>query len=111
MSSAAERDLRWRLANPITSGYSSLRGTAKSRGLMVTITKDEYGLLIKKPCHYCGGPLSTGGHRLDRIDSSMGYVSGNCTPCCSVCNYAKHSMSESEFKTWVRQVHDYWAKL
>lgn len=105
-----EADRRWRLANPVTSGYSQLRGTAKPRGLLVTITRDEYELLIKKPCYYCGGSLPISGHGLDRIDSSFGYIPGNCRPCCSVCNYAKHSMSENEFKTWIVRVYEQWAK-
>jgi hypothetical protein len=101
---------RWRLANPIMSKYYQLRDTAKLRGLLVTITKDDYAQLITKPCHYCGGFLPSSGHGIDRIDSSFGYIPDNCRPCCSVCNYAKRAMSEVDFKTWIVRVYEQWAK-
>ena len=29
----------------------------------------------------------------------------NCVPCCSFCNYAKHEMTEEEFKNYISKVY------
>lgn len=45
--------------------------------------------LIKRNCYYCG--LEGGG--IDRVDSAKPYSEDNCRPCCTSCNYAKHTLS------------------
>lgn len=71
--------------------------------------------LIGKPCHYCDtppsnimktrnsiAPLKYSG--IDRVNNSEGYVSGNCVPCCTICNRAKQGMSVSEFAMWAKRL-------
>ena len=41
---------------------------------------------------------------LDRVDSSKGYVMSNVQPCCTRCNYAKHTGTVDEFFGWVARV-------
>lgn len=53
------------------------------------ISFENYLQLIKKPCHYCFGPLSQFGVGLDRKDSSLGYELDNVVPCCGDCNMIK----------------------
>jgi hypothetical protein len=71
------------------SGYTKLCLSAKKRNLDITLTSEEYDLLIKKPCTYCGGNLSLAGYGIDRIDHKYGYLFDNCTACCDFCNYIK----------------------
>lgn len=56
-----------------------------------------YRALINRPCVYCGSPHVG----VDRVNSQKGYEESNCQPCCSVCNNAKHTLSESEFLIWL----------
>jgi hypothetical protein len=42
---------------------------------------------------------------IDRLDNNIGYVSGNCVPCCSVCNYAKRDMTVDQFKNWIKRIY------
>lgn len=44
---------------------------------------------------------------IDRIDSNIGYTKENSVSCCKFCNFAKHTMSESDFYKWIRRVYEY----
>ena len=44
---------------------------------------------------------------IDRVDPDYGYTFDNVAPCCSKCNFAKHSMQEIEFFEWVRKVYEH----
>lgn len=89
--------------------FRVLKCAAKVRGIQVHISFDEYLKIVADPCRYCGGCLPETGSGVDRIDNKIGYVSGNLCPCCSTCNIAKRSMTESEFRCWVLLVSNHWA--
>lgn len=54
-----------------------------------TILEDEYALLMKMPCVYCGCPLNLQGIGLDRINNTEEYTSGNVLSACNECNVAR----------------------
>lgn len=107
--------------------YSHLKRRNKSKGFVETLTFDDFCLLSKSPCKYCGIEYSKEiedrlneskkGKRLsdhiltcngiDRVDSSMGYTKSNSVPCCKYCNFAKHTISEYDFYKWVRRVYEF----
>ena len=94
------------------------------------ISYDEYKSIVNAPCNFCGcvgsrsinDRLRSRGkthicsdevihiNGIDRIDSSKGYISGNCISCCTTCNYAKNTMSIEQFKTWIRRVYEHYCK-
>jgi hypothetical protein len=41
---------------------------------------------------------------IDRIDNRLGYERANSIPCCSICNFAKNSMSYEDFIKWIGMV-------
>ena len=101
----------------INSLYGSYKKSAKKRRLEFKITIDQFKNIILKNCTYCGikpsqihkkigtnGELKYNG--IDRIDSKLGYVSNNLTPCCKTCNYAKRQMSKKEFYNWIERVYN-----
>lgn len=72
--------------------------------------------MMQSPCAYCGADAATAFtsrgstilyNGLDRRDSNLGYIEGNVSPCCRVCNIAKGSMSVFEFITWVYKIHNF----
>ncbi len=71
--------------------FVSLRSSARARDLELTLTFAEFKSLRESPCCYCGGPLPTSGHGVDRADNAIGYTAGNAVPCCGPCNLAKGS--------------------
>lgn len=76
------------------------RGNALRRKKEFTLTFEEYSALIANPCAYCDKSIAgESGLGLDRLDNQLGYVQGNCAPCCSSCNRRRaKSMAADEFK-------------
>jgi len=80
--------------------YSWYKSRAKFKSLSFSLVLEEFKVLIRQPCHYCGIP-STG---LDRIDPKQGYRSDNVVSCCKRCNIAKNDQSYREFLDQCRRV-------
>ena len=99
-----------------------MNACVRKRKLACTLSEDEWLTLVSQSCHYCGSNGSNEAKRrpdahygksfhyngIDRIDSSFGYVAGNCLPCCKRCNIAKNIMGYDEFKTWVHRIANHW---
>ena len=100
-----------------TEVYNLKKANARARGKEFTLTLDEFIAIASSPCRYCGLEWSSLGPKhprfhggfphngIDRIDSTMGYVPGNCVPCCKTCNYAKSDMTVEQFRAWLRRIH------
>ena len=89
--------------------HDYLRG-AEQRDLSWRLSIKDFELLITQECHYCGcKPGANGLHKsfngVDRINSKKGYSPDNCVPCCSICNYAKQSLSRREFISWIQRAY------
>lgn len=106
----AEQAKKYRIENPekvqasnkarnenIDYHYSNYKRSAAAKQLAFEIDKETFITLVKSPCHYCGIVQEKGFNGLDRMDSSIGYVTGNCVSCCQMCNYMKVSLSASIF--------------
>ena len=73
--------------------FQAYKTSARKRGLEFSIDKKYYIKLCDSRCFYCGGQ-SDG---IDRKDNNLGYIKGNCFPCCTICNKMKSNRAESEF--------------
>lgn len=101
--------------------YKEYRDGAIKRNLNFTITQKTFFKLIEGICNYCGSsPITMGGYSymdksiaplkrngVDRVDTTKGYTNNNCVSCCSICNYAKHMLTVTEFRAWVIKVYKY----
>lgn len=86
----AMRGIKNRFHKPVSSRYSAARSGAKQRDLTFELTLEQFAAITELPCAYCG--QERGSHRgVDRVDSKLGYVEGNCVPCCWICNRFKGS--------------------
>lgn len=103
----------------VRSLFTCYKCRAKDRGIEFSLTYEEFKENVTKPCAYCGklrtlSPNISNRNRLlsgiDRVDSCVGYVLGNCVPSCTRCNIAKARMSFSEFKTWIFDVYQHLLK-
>ncbi len=87
---------------------------AKERNYEWSLSKEEFLLLARQNCFYCGVAPSnittawdgstfkyTG---IDRVDNSRGYESDNVVPCCHECNKAKGSKTQEEFIEWALRI-------
>ena len=107
--------------------YYHLKKRSKLKGFTEVISFDEFCLLSKSPCNYCGleyskeieDRLSESKNKkrlsdhilkcngIDRVNSSKGYTKDNSVPCCKYCNTAKSTMSDVEFMRWVKKVYEF----
>ncbi len=98
--------------NSLVGGY---RRSARKRNLVFDLSDKELDALFSGNCFYCGskpssiyykvtnnGPFIYNG--IDRVDSTIGYVSGNVVSCCWRCNRAKSDMSFDEFMQWIKNL-------
>ncbi len=107
--------------------YSHLKRRNKKLGFVDMIDLKRFSILSKSSCKYCGVSHSReiedrlneskkqkrlSDHILkcngiDRIDSKKGYTFDNSVTCCKICNFSKHSMSESDFYKWIERVYTF----
>lgn len=99
--------------------YSSYRRSSRAREHEFDITKELFQLITKLPCNYCGTLPSQVWQRknlyksqyvysgLDRVNSSVGYISTNIVPCCKRCNIAKRNFTQADFINHSKQIAAY----
>lgn len=88
---------------------------ARERQLEWGLSTEEFDVLIRSQCHYCGvspitrlvrrerfGSLVVNG--IDRKDNAQGYTSDNVVPCCKICNRAKLTLGYEEFIAYLKLV-------
>lgn len=75
--------------------YAMYKAQAKSRGIIFSLSFEQFMEFWQKPCYYSGDAIETIG--LDRVVNSVGYVLGNIVPCCKACNKMKLTMTQDEF--------------
>ena len=95
----------------IDQRYPEYRASAKKRGISFDITSEKFAEIVKHSCHYCGGyskdrNITSRGHGIDRKNSNIGYITSNCVPCCSTCNFIKNNMGYNDFINYIKQVYN-----
>ena len=97
-----------------------MKASAKKRNIRWALSDEEVYKLMQQNCYYCGakpkisntkryltnrfnGDFSSNG--LDRVDNNRGYTLDNVVPCCSECNYAKGTLSATEFKELAARIY------
>lgn len=95
------------------------KSTRRNKEIEFFLELPEFEELITSNCHYCGSKpsklIARGENKLywngiDRVNNNLGYISGNCVPCCEICNKAKRTMPVSEFREWVVRIYSHWVK-
>lgn len=91
--------------------FKNYRASAYRRGRVFSISREDFEALLVLPCHYCDAPpaLKSSLKRhpewrhsgVDRVVNALGYVSGNCVPCCAPCNRAKGTMDVDQWLAWL----------
>jgi hypothetical protein len=116
--------------------YKSLvrryKNTSIRRNIEWFLTFEECVILFSENCTYCGvepnqpynvyksksGKYVTSAkdwadsgdilyNGIDRINSSLPYMSDNVCSCCTTCNFAKNSMSVEDFVKWISKIYSH----
>ena len=98
--------------------YLNYKRGATNRKYSFELTKEEFSMLTKRNCVYCGmepnsimkqgigsnvGVIKHSSYTyngVDRIDNTKGYTLENSATCCKICNIAKANMSLIEWQEW-----------
>lgn len=88
--------------NTLTTRYNAIKRSARRRDLLFNISKDFFDNITKQSCVYCNDIKVFNG--IDRIDSKLGYITDNCTPCCTTCNIMKWQLTKQQFIQHVRKI-------
>lgn len=100
----------------IKSLYNGYIRQANDRGIKFEISVDDFKIITKKRCQYCGIEPSNICKRkrsvyvyngLDRIDSEKNYTLDNVVPCCSQCNTIKWDMSYHDFINKIKTIYNH----
>ena len=82
--------------------YRSLYNSYKNDDPDFDLSLEDFVEMVVSKCEYCGyRDLAKGYIGVDRVDSSMPHILGNCVPCCWVCNRMKGDMDVHE---WIRHM-------
>lgn len=72
------------------------KGKQNRKGIVFSLTIEEYSKLISAPCYYCNNLICVKraakierGMGIDRINNDLGYELGNVLPCGGFCNYIR----------------------
>ena len=90
--------------------YQGYTNNARSANRDFELSLQEFESLVVQDCTYCGAPPRPSGifeypmNGVDRIDSEIGYLSTNCTPCCTICNMMKRTLSMSKWFAHMKQI-------
>ena len=99
------REQRKRYRNSLQARYTKYRLGAEKRNFVFELSLEEFDDITKQPCLYCGE--FNGEHKgvpysgVDRIDSSVGYTTLNCIPCCEMCNRMK---LDYDMMDWLKHI-------
>lgn len=97
------------------------RNNARVRKVDFFLSEEEFKSIIGKSCEYCGAEPKSYFSRnrkvaettaylcngIDRVDNRIGYTFRNCVPCCSLCNYMKRGLTQSDFIKHVQKISSY----
>lgn len=89
--------------------------SAKKRGLIFDLDYKTFRCITSQNCSYCNvepsqirypkncqAPYVYNG--IDRIDNSKGYIKGNVTSCCKICNRSKSDMHLTEWYEYLGRI-------
>jgi len=97
--------------NNINLQYGVYSRSARDKNLDFEISQEDFDKIVKEPCHYCDVIQERGFNGIDRMASSIGYVTDNCVSCCKTCNYMKCSLSVDVFLKRIEHILTYNNKI
>lgn len=106
------KKIKFKFMSPFKYRYGYYKiSCAKNRGLKFELTLDEFSILVKQPCYYCGeigSDLTIDGlNGLDRLNPNEGYVLENIVSCCYPCNRMKSNLSQYDFLEKCKTIVEY----
>lgn len=84
--------------NHIKATFQQYFIRANKKGFEFEISEEEYNNITSQNCYICGKiNTETNQNGIDRVDSSIGYITTNIRSCCCECNIMKKKYSFTDF--------------
>jgi hypothetical protein len=88
--------------------YKTRYNKYKSDDPDFNIPLDKFVEMIVSLCDYCGiRNLNKGFNGIDRVDSTLPHIIGNCVPACWDCNRRKGASPRKEFLMHIKRIYEY----
>jgi len=91
----------------IEYAFGNYKRTAELKQKVFELTKEEFIDIVNKNCEYCGIIQEKGFNGVDRLNSTIGYITDNCASCCAMCNYMKGCLDKNIFLQRVEHIMTY----
>ena len=91
----------------IEYAYGNYKRTAELKQLDFELSEEEFIMLVKTNCTYCGIMQEKGFNGIDRVNSLVGYISENCVSCCAMCNFMKKCLDKQTFLQRIEHIMTY----
>lgn len=91
----------------IDYSYLNYERNAQLKQLDFKLTKEEFFDIVQQNCSYCGIMQEKGFNGIDRVDSSVGYITENCVTCCAMCNFMKKCLDKQTFLQRIEHILSY----
>ena len=91
--------------------YQIYLKNALVKNVEFSLTLEDFQTITNNNCFYCDEMNYRGFQGIDRIDQTVGYIQGNCVPCCKMCNYMKGSLHENMFLKRVEHIMTHQGKI
>ena len=101
------KEINEKKSNNINYSYTNYKHNSTFKQLMFEISQEDFILLVKSPCNYCGIIQEKGFNGIDRVNSSIGYINNNCVSCCAMCNFMKGCLNKDIFIQRVEHIATY----
>ena len=90
--------------------YNQYRNASKYRKIEFQLSESEFHDIISRDCYICGKPNVPGVHSngVDRFDSKIGYIYGNCRGCCHTCNFIKNNYTYQDIIQQFAKIYHHW---
>jgi 5-methylcytosine-specific restriction endonuclease McrA len=96
--------------------FRQYKTSSKRRGLIFSLSMEQFENLTRSSCHYCGTKPQTISRKcsefgsylyngIDRKNNDLGYTIENCVPCCQECNFLKSVMSYTNFLKRIKMIY------
>lgn len=101
----------------INALYNTYKNNSLAKNVIFDLKKDEFFELISMNCYYCDQPPSkiakavsmltaSKYNGIDKMYPQLGYVIGNCVPCCWECNRIKSNIPYNLFIEKIEKINN-----
>jgi hypothetical protein len=91
----------------IDYSYLNYKRNADLKQLNFELSKEEFYVIVKTECSYCGIMQEKGFNGIDRLVSTIGYIKENCVSCCAMCNFMKKCLDKQTFLNRIEHILSY----